>query len=52
MLAGVFSLVVSSWLVVRYFLINELIVIPRPKHNWKSVKLLDRVSAERGGIAT
>lgn len=44
MLVGTFSFVISSWLAVRYFLINEQIYLPRPKHNWKSIKLLNRVS--------
>lgn len=44
MLTGVFSLVISSWLAIRYFLINEQIYLQRPKHNWKSIKLLNRVS--------
>lgn len=46
---GVFTSVITSWLAVRYFLINEPIYLQttKAKHSWKSIKLLDRVRRGR-----
>ncbi|XP_055686458.1 diacylglycerol kinase epsilon [Lutzomyia longipalpis] len=40
---GIIALTVTIWYVVRYLLIHDVVYIQgRPRHSWKSSKLLDR----------
>ncbi|GAB0100552.1 Diacylglycerol kinase [Sergentomyia squamirostris] len=43
LITAILALTVTIWYAVRYLLIHDVVYIPgRPKHSWKSSKLLDR----------
>lgn len=43
-LLSTFLIIIIIWIIGRSLLVNDLVYIPRKnRHNWKSIKLLNRV---------